>query len=102
MKSLILFALASLFCRAEVHTMSMKEAVDLAIRQNPNMVISRLDHVKAQYAVDIARDPFIPKIYGGSGAAWTTGFPQAINGNPPSIFEARALMSIYNRPQRLL
>lgn len=76
--------------------------MDLAIRQNPSLVIARLDHVKAQFAVDIARDPFTPKIYGGSGAAWTRGYPQAINGNPPSIFETRVLMEIYNRPQRLL
>jgi outer membrane protein len=104
MKILILFALASLVIRAEVQvrTMSLKEGVDLAIRQNPSLVIARLDRLKAQYGVDIARDPFVPKIYGGSGAAWTTGYPLAINGNPPSIFESRALMTIYNRPQRFL
>ena len=96
------FAFASLLIRAEVRTLTLKEAVDLAIRQNPNLVIARLDRVKSQLAVDIARDPFVPKIYGGSGAAWTSGFPQTINGNPPAIFEARAIMSIYNRPQSFL
>jgi outer membrane protein TolC len=82
--------------------LTLKDAVDLAIRQNPNIVIARLDRLKLQLAVDIVRDPFLPKIYGGSGAAWTTGFPQSINGNPPSIFEARTIMSIYNRPQSFL
>jgi outer membrane protein len=98
----VVFAFASLLIRAEVRTLTLKQAVDLAMRQNPNLVIARLDRVKAQLAVDIARDPFVPKIYGGSGAAWTSGFPQTINGNPPSIFEARAIMSIYNRPQSFL
>ncbi len=102
MTRLAIFAFASLLIRAEVRTLTLKEAVDLALRQNPNLVIARLDQLKSQLAVDIARDPFVPKIYGGSGAAWTTGFPQTINGNPPSIFEARAIMAIYNRPQSFL
>ena len=47
----------------------------------------------------IAKDPFVPKVYGGSGAAWTTGYPASINGSPPSIFEARTDMWIFNRQQ---
>jgi outer membrane protein TolC len=102
MTRLAIFAFASLLIRAEVRTLTLKEAVDLAVRQNPNLVMARLDRLKTQLGVDIVRDPFMPKIYGGSGAAWTSGFPQTINGNPPSIFEARVIMSIYNRPQSFL
>ena len=102
MKKLALFVLASLLLRAEVRTMTLKEAVDLAIRQNPDLVMARLDHLRAQFGVELARDPFVPKIYAGSGAAYTTGYPQAINGNPPSIVESRATMALYNRPQSYL
>ena len=79
--------------------MTLREAVALAMKQNPDLVIARLNQLKSQLGVDIARDPFVPKLYAGSGAAWTTGYPVNINGEPPSIFEARTVMSIYNRPQ---
>jgi outer membrane protein len=85
--------------RAEVHTMTLREALDLAMKQNPDLVIARLDQLKAQLGVKVARDPFVPKLYGGSGAAWTTGYPATINGSPPSIFQAQSIMAIYNRPQ---
>jgi outer membrane protein TolC len=84
---------------AEVRTMALREAVAVAMKQNPDLVIARLNQLKAQLGVDIARDPFVPKLYAGSGAAWTTGYPVNINGEPPSIFVARTVMSIYNRPQ---
>lgn len=94
---LLLMSLA--FLHAEVRTMTMREAVNLALKQNPDLVIARYDQAKAQYAVNIARDPFTPKVYGGSGAAYTSGYPASINGQPPSIFQAQTQLSIYNRPQ---
>jgi outer membrane protein len=88
-----------MLARAEVRTMTLREAVDRALKENPDLVIARLDLLKSQYAVKISKDPFVPKVFGGSGAAWTSGYPASINGQPPSIFEARADMSIFNRPQ---
>lgn len=85
--------------RAEVRTMTMREAVALALKQNPDIVIARYEQAKARAAVQIARDPFVPKVIGGSGAAFTSGYPASINGQPPSIFAAQTLMSIYNKPQ---
>jgi outer membrane protein TolC len=87
---------------AEVRTLTLKEAVEMAIRQNPDLVMARLDRVKSQLAVDVQRDPFSPKVFAGSGAAYTNGFPLTINGNPPSLMEARAVMTIYSRPQTYL
>jgi outer membrane protein TolC len=84
---------------AEVRTMTLREAVAQAMRDNPDVVLARLELLKLQYAVKVAKDPFVPKVYGGSGAAWTTGYPTNINGSPPSIFEAKTDMSIFNRQQ---
>ena len=78
--------------------MTMREAVATALKQSPDLVIARYDQLKAQGAVNIARDPFTPKVYGGSGAAYTSGYPASINGQPPSIFQAQAQMSFFNRP----
>ncbi len=54
---------------------------------------------RARADVTIARDPFIPKLYAGSGAAYTNGFPTSIDGNAPSIIQAKTQMAIFNRPQ---
>ncbi len=84
---------------AEVYTLSLRDAIARALHDGPDMVLARLDLVKAQLAVKVARDPFVPKVYGGSGAAWTSGYPASINGDPPSIFEVKTDMSLFNRPQ---
>jgi outer membrane protein TolC len=98
-KSVLILLATCLLAGAEVRTMTLREAVDRALKENPDLVIARLDLLKSQYSVKISKDPFVPKVFGGSGAAWTSGYPASINGQPPSIFEARADMSIFNRPQ---
>ena len=93
--------LACLIClnaSAEIKTMSLREAVDLAIRQNPDVTLARLDEQKAKYGVRIARDPFSPRVYAGSGIGYNYGIPQSIEGATPSIVQARGSMALYNRP----
>lgn len=82
--------------------MTLKQALDLALQQNPDVVLARLDQQKARAQVTITHDPFVPKVYAGSGAAWTYGFPTSIEGNAPSIMEAKTTMSIFDRSQTYL
>lgn len=89
----------ALAASAEVKTMTLRQALDLALAQSPDLLLARLDQQKASYQVTIARDPFMPKVYGGSGAAFTYGFPTSIDGSAPSIFEAKTQMAIFDRPQ---
>lgn len=84
---------------AEVHNLTLREAIDLALRQSPDIALARLDQRKAAEGVNVARDPFVPKVFAGSGLAYTNGFPTSIDGAAPSIFQARTDMAIYNRPQ---
>jgi outer membrane protein TolC len=84
---------------AEVRTFTLREAVDLALRQNPDLMIARLDELKAAEAVRMAREPFTPKLFAGSGLAYVNGFPMSIEGSAPSVFQARAIQSLYNRPK---
>jgi outer membrane protein TolC len=81
----------------EVHTLTLKEAIDLAMRQNPDLVLARLDEQRATLAVQIARDPFYPKLFVGSGLAYTSGFPMSIEGSGPSIIQARAVQTLFDR-----
>jgi outer membrane protein len=79
--------------------MTLRQAVDTAVRQNPEVVMARLDEQKALEAVRIARDPFSPKVVVGSGLAYTSGFPMSVEGSAPSVFQARAIQSLYNKPR---
>lgn len=84
---------------AEVHPLTLRQAVDLALKQNPDLVLSRLDQQKAQQAIRVAKDPFVPKVYAGSGLAKPWGYPLSIDGAAPSIIQTRTDMALFNRPK---
>jgi outer membrane protein len=79
--------------------MTLRQALDLALQQNPDLVISRLDQQKARDQVAIDKDPFSFHFYAGSGLAYTNGVPTSIDGNAPSVFQGRSVMSLFDRPQ---
>ncbi|MDQ2775729.1 MAG: TolC family protein [Acidobacteriota bacterium] len=83
---------------AEVHPLTLKQALDLASRLNPDVALARLDQQRSQEDIRIAQNPFRPKIYGGSGLAYTYGYPNSIEGNAPSLFQMRTDMALFNRP----
>jgi outer membrane protein TolC len=95
-------ALGATVCAAETQTLTLKQALQLALQQNPDLIIARLDEQKAGEQVNINKSPFSPSVYAGSGAAWTYGFPTSIDGSAPSIFQSRTSMSIYDKPQSYL
>jgi outer membrane protein TolC len=92
----LLLACAPLF--AEIHTMSLKQAVDVAMKQSPDVALARLDEEKARLAIRVTRDPFTPKVGIGSGLGYTLGMPMAFGGGP-TVFQAQANQAILNRPQ---
>lgn len=102
MKILAAFLLAALICTAETKTLTLQQAVEIALKQNPDLVISRLEAQKAAEQVNIQKGPFSPSVYAGSGAAYTYGFPSSIDGNAPSIVQAKTNMAIYDKPQSYL
>jgi outer membrane protein len=79
--------------------MTLRQAVDLAMKQNPDIALSRLDELKARQGIRIAKDPFTPHISVGSGLAYTNGFPMSIEGSAPSIVQAKATQDLFNRQQ---
>jgi outer membrane protein TolC len=95
------FALVLVACalRAEVHDMTLRQAVDLALRQNPDIALARLDEQKAHTGVRAARGPFLPRLVVGSGLAYSNGFPMSIEGSAPSIVQANATQFLFNRAQ---
>src|SRR5215469_11431851 len=84
---------------AEEHTLTLRQAIDLAARQNPEIALARLDEMKARAAIRVARDPFLPHVTVGSGLAYSNGFPLSIEGAAPSIVQANATQFLFNRQQ---
>jgi outer membrane protein TolC len=101
MKALAAFFIFTLYASAEVHTLTLRDALDIAMKQNPDVVLARLDQQRARAQVTIMKDPFVPKVFAGSGAAYTNGFPMSIDGNAPALVQARTQMAIFDRPQSL-
>ena len=85
----------------ETHSMTLRQAIELALKQNPDVALARLDEEKLHEGVRLARDPFSPRVTVGSGLAYSDGFPMAIAGSPPSVFQAQANMAIFDRQKSL-
>jgi outer membrane protein TolC len=100
-KSVLLIAFACLL-RAEVHPMTLRQAVETALKQNPDITLARLDEAKARQGVLVARDPFSPHLIIGSGLAYSNGFPMSIQGSAPSVVQANIVQDIFNRQQSLV
>jgi len=102
MRLFAIWTLALSGLAAETHRLDLKAALRRAMEQSPDVLLSRFDESSAQQAVQIARDPFAPKLVVGSGLAYTYGFPMSIEGSAPSLFQVKASQSIINRPQSYL
>ncbi len=89
--------LAAAAAGAQTRTLTLQEAVELALRRNPELMLARLDEQKARNGVAEARSPFVPRISVGSGLAYSSGFPLSIEGSAPSIVQAYGSQSLYNR-----
>ena len=96
---LILFA--GLAPAAETTTLTLKQAVDLALSRNPDITIAHLDEIRAALDVQVVKEPLLPRVYAGSGLAYSNGFPMSIDGSAPSIVQAKATRTIYSRAQGL-
>ncbi len=94
--------LSALGLAAEVRTMTLREAVELAMKQNPDVAMARLDERKAIESVRVARDAFVPKVIAGSGLAYSSGMPMSIEGSSPSIVQAQAIGSVFDRSRGYL
>jgi len=98
MKALLFLVCLSAF--ANEQPVTLQQAVGMALQQNPDIALARLNEQYASLGIRVAQDPFHPKVFVGSGLAYTTGFPMSIEGSAPSVLQGRAVSSIYNMPQR--
>ena len=93
-----LLLLPSLAC-AEIRPMTLRQVVETALKQSPDIALARLDEERARQAIRVAKDPFTPRIIVGSGLAYSNGFPMSIEGSAPSVVQAHAVQYLFNRQQ---
>jgi len=98
--AVVVLAFAAL-AAAEIRPLTLRQAVSLALQQNPDLTLARLDAERAREAIRVSKDPFTPKLTVGSGLAYSDGFPMSIDGSAPSVIQARASQFIFNRQQTL-
>ena len=74
---------------------SFTTAVDLALKNNPKVLMAQADVDKAKAALSEARDVYIPSVAGGSGLGYSYGFPVG----QPSIFNFTTQSLVFNFSQ---
>jgi outer membrane protein TolC len=84
---------------AEPLKLTLKQAVGLALKQSPEVVLARLDEQRAELGIAAVREPLMPRLYAGSGLAYTYGMPTSVDGASPAVVQARAVRGIFSRPQ---
>lgn len=101
-RNLLIFSVAfTAVSSAETHSLTLPQALELAARQNPDVTLARLDQRHAEAGVQVAQDPFRPKVTLGSGAAYTYGYPNTIEGSAPAIFQITTQDTLFSRPKSL-
>jgi len=85
---------------AATYTLTMKQAVERGLAQNPEVILAKLDELKAMQGIDLEKAPFYPRVGAGTGLAYTNGFPLSIEGSAPAIFQAKATEYLVNQSQR--
>ena len=79
-------------------TLTLKEAVSLAVANSRDLALARLQYGVMQRQIGVARAAFLPNLYTGSGAAYTSGFPLLEGGGAPAIFSLSYSQQIFNPP----
>ncbi|MBI2689294.1 MAG: TolC family protein [Acidobacteria bacterium] len=102
MQRIFLFLSCGAVLFAEVRTVTLPQVLNLALSQNAEVTLAKLEERKAAGAARAAKDPFYPKVFAGSGLAYSSGFPLSIEGSAPSILEARSIASVFNHEKRML
>jgi outer membrane protein len=79
----------------DTEKMTMRQAVTLALQNSRALALARVQYTIALNEAGLDRAAFLPNLYTGSGAAYTSGFP-SISGSPPAVFQMSYNQAIFN------
>jgi outer membrane protein TolC len=65
--------------------LTLRQAVSQALERSRDVTLARLRYEAAQRETIVSRSRFMPNLYAGSGAAYSSGFPLAAGGGAPAV-----------------
>jgi outer membrane protein len=81
----------------EIRTLSLQEAVRMALSRSPEVLLAKAQALRAREALRESRALNQPHVYAGTGLAYNNGFPLSIEGSAPSIFQVNASKSFLSK-----
>ena len=94
--TVLAFAFTSLVGVPARGQISLTSAVDLAVRNNPRVLMAMADVAKATAGLAESRDVYIPSVVGGTNLGYSYGFPIG----QPTIFNFQAQSLAFSYSQR--
>lgn len=80
--------------------LTLKESLNRALTSSHEVALARLQFEISQSEAGLRRSRFLPNLYTGSGAAYTSGFPLLAGGGAPALFSLSYDEELLNRPAR--
>lgn len=80
--------------------LTIKQAVNQALQSSRDVALARLQASVAERAAAVTRSRFLPNLFTGSGAAYSSGIPQTPGGAAPSLFNMSYIQTVFNPPLR--
>ena len=96
LRSLVACCLFVSSCLSAHAQLSLIASVDLALRNNPKVLMAQADVDKARAQLSETRDVYIPALIGGMGLAYSYGAPLG----QPTLFSVTSQSLLYNGSQR--
>jgi len=87
---------------AENRTLTLEEAVRLAVANSSDTHIAGAQARQAEEALRETRSINLPRAVIGSGAAYNNGFPLSIEGSAPSVIRFEAIQPLFNAQNKNL
>jgi outer membrane protein TolC len=69
----------------QAQALTLRQAVSQALERSRDVTLARLRYEAAQRETAVSRSRFMPNLYAGSGAAYSSGFPLAAGGGAPAV-----------------
>jgi len=93
--ALAAFLLVGIASAQDTGKLTMRQAVTLALQNSRDLALARVQYTVALNEAGLDRSAFLPNLYTGSGAAYTSGFP-SIAGGPPAVFQMSYNEAVFN------
>lgn len=77
-------------------TVSLREAVTLALQNSRDLRLARVEYQVAQGLARLDRAAFLPNLYTGAGYVYTHGFPATPGGGLPAVFELDYTQALFD------